>query len=100
MSSKGFYPYSKVLSEQKLQKLEQITLDKIKEAIRDIQNENFSINPKRLSNNLIGCAYCNYQSICFRKEKDIVNLKELKASEFLGSDNIANMDERTERCHL
>lgn len=100
MSSKGFYPYSKILSEQKLQKLEQITLNKIKEAIRDIQNENFSINPKRLSNNLIGCAYCNYQSICFRKEKDIVNLKELKASEFLGSDNIANMDERTERCHL
>ncbi|MCI8574886.1 MAG: hypothetical protein HFI09_00260 [Bacilli bacterium] len=95
LSSKGFYPYSKVLSEQKIKKLAQITLDKVKEASLAIQNGDFAINPKRLSNELVGCTYCNYQSICFRQERNIVNLKELKASEFLGDEVIANMDERT-----
>lgn len=95
LSAKGFYSYAKVLSAQKMQKLETITLKLIKDAVKEIQQNNFEINPKRLSNELIGCNYCNYQSICFRKEKNIVNLKEIKASDFLGSENIANMDERT-----
>lgn len=96
VSSKGFYSYAKVLSDEQMKKLETITLDKISEAINEIKNNNFAINPKRISGNLIGCDYCRYQSICFRKEKNIVNLKELKMSEFLGGEKNANMDEGAE----
>lgn len=94
ISSKGFYTYSKVLSEEQLKKLKELTLNQIKKAITEINQNKFNINPKRIGQKLLGCDYCKYQCICYKKEKDIVNLKELKASEFLGGVENANLDER------
>jgi len=95
-SSKGFYAYSKVLSEEQLSKIEKIVMDKISEAVQSIKQSKFEINPKRIGPNLVGCNFCKYQDICYRKEENIKNEKEIKAASFLGGEKHANMDERTE----
>lgn len=99
-SSKGFYAYSKILSEEQIEKMENIVNQLIKKANQDIQNFNFPINPKRIGNKLIGCDYCKYQDICYRKEENIDNLKETKLQEIVGGKKDANMDERTIGCNL
>lgn len=96
LSSKGFYSYAKVLSEENWQKLEEITLKNIEYAIQEIKNARYNINPKRIGGKLIGCDYCPYESICYRKEKDIQNEKEQKLVELLGGEKNAIMDERAE----
>lgn len=92
VSSKGFYPYTKVLSDSQMNALKKITEEKIEEAIEEIRQNKFEINPKRIGQKLIGCDYCKYQPICYKSEKDIVNRKELKMTEFLGGEKNANMD--------
>ena len=33
------------------------------------------INPKKIDNKNIGCEYCEFRDVCFRKENDIVILE-------------------------
>jgi len=96
MSSKGFYSYSKVLSDQQMQKIEEITKQNIRFALQEMEKANFTINPKRIGGKLIGCDYCPYQGVCYRKEKDIQNEKEVKLIDIIGGNEDANMDKRTE----
>jgi len=91
----GFYAYSKVFSKEKFEILEQIVEDKIKQADSTIRNVDFKINPKRIGKDLIGCQYCKFKDICFRKEEDIVYLKEYKKLDFLGGEENARLDEGT-----
>ena len=86
VSSKGFYSYSKVLSNKKMEQLESIALSKINEGAKNIEKGNFAINPKKIKNILIGCEFCKYKDICFKEEKDIIVLKEYKDLEFLEGD--------------
>ena len=81
-TSNGFRT-KKVLSDDEIDKLYQITESKIDNAIHEITNANFTINPKRIGMNNIGCQFCTYKDICFMSEKDIINLKEYKKMEFL-----------------
>ena len=81
-TSSGFRT-KKVLSDDEIDKLYQITESKIDNAIHEITNANFTINPKRIGMNNIGCQFCTYKDICFMSEKDIINLKEYKKMEFL-----------------
>ena len=46
VSSKGFYPYSKVIDDDKIDKLINIVDNKIDSAIDDILDGNFEINCK------------------------------------------------------
>ncbi len=85
----GFYHYSKVLSKEKFDCLDQIVDEKIKEAATKILAGDFRINPKQIGKDLVGCNYCPYQDICFRREEDIVYLKEYKNLEFLGGEEDA-----------
>lgn len=91
----GFYAYSKVLNQEKFEKLENIVEEKIKEADGMIRNADFKINPKRIGKDLIGCQYCKFQDICFRREEDIVSFKEYKKLDFLGGEEDAELDEGT-----
>lgn len=77
----------KVLSNEQIDELENITKKKIDEAIDNILGANFSINPKRVGMNNLGCKYCQFRDICFVNEKNILNLKEYKKMEFLGGEN-------------
>ena len=67
----GFYAYSKILSEEKIDKLINIVKNNIDDAFSNILSANFDINPKRIGKNNVGCAFCKYKDICFMKEEDV-----------------------------
>lgn len=73
----------KILDDIKIDKLSNIVDNKVDEAIEGIVNGNFTINPKRIGKDNIGCNYCPYKDICYMTESDIVNLKTYKNLEFL-----------------
>ncbi len=81
MGTKGFYAYSKILNDQEFKRIEEIAKDKLKEAIKEIKAKNFPIQPIKINQSLIGCEHCQYQEICYRKEEDIKNVKEVKQKE-------------------
>ena len=83
-TSKGFYAYANILSEEQFVKIEQLTIDLIQKANKQIKNFDFPINPKRIGNKLIGCDYCKFQDICYRKEENIINQKEINLEETIG----------------
>ncbi len=85
ISSKGFYSYSKILTSKQIDTLEKIVDKKINEAIDNILDSNFKINPKKIGNDNIGCAYCNFKDICYMKEEDLIYLKEYKNLDFLNN---------------
>ena len=88
-SSKGFYAYAKVIEDEKTKALINLVNDKIESAITEILSCNFDINPKRVGQENIGCAFCKFKDLCYMKEEDIINLKEYKDFSFLGGDNNA-----------
>ncbi len=88
VSSKGFYAYSKVMSEKKMDKLSYLVEQKIEEAAHKIEEANFQINPKQIGSKLVGCEFCTYHDLCFQTSKDIEYLKEYKKLEFLEEDTI------------
>ena len=77
-SSKGFYSYSKVINESEINKLVSEVDDRIEDAFNGVSEGKFDINPKRIGKINKGCEFCKYYDICYRKENDIVNLKEVK----------------------
>ena len=81
-TSKGLAS-KKVLDDIKIDKLSELTEEKINEAVDKILNAEFDINPKKVGMKNIGCNYCSYKDICFMTEKDIVELKEYKDLNFL-----------------
>ncbi len=89
VSNNGFYSYSKVISNEEIDKLSEIVDLKIDEAINEILNANFEIDPKRIGLKNYGCEFCKYKDICFMTEKDIVDLEPQTNLDFLkvGDDN-------------
>lgn len=83
VSKNGFYSYSKVLNKETIDKIIKIVDSKIEEASNNILKHDFKINPKYIGNENISCKFCKYKDICYRKEQDIVYLKEYKNLEFL-----------------
>ena len=88
-TSKGFYHYAKVLSDEQIDKL----IDKVDENI-DFARDNilkgeFSINPKQINEEKIGCNFCKFKDICYRTNNDFVKLKENKSLSFLGGEDNA-----------
>ena len=75
-SSKGFYNYTKVLSEDSIDKMIKVVDSKIKEGFDNIKNNKFDINPKVINGENIGCRYCKYKDLCFKTGGDLVYLKE------------------------
>ena len=82
-TSKGFASYSKIINNDKMDKLIDIVDKGIDNSIDKILNSRFDINPKRIGNINYGCEFCKFRDICFRSNNDIVNLKEYKDMEFL-----------------
>ncbi len=77
---------AKILTDEKLNGLVGIIDKKIDENRDDILAGKFSINPKQIGDKNIGCEYCKYRDICFRKNEDIETLKEYKDLSYLGGD--------------
>lgn len=89
VGNNGFYHYSKTLTKKNMDKITEIIDEKINDAIKNIKENNFAINPKRIGNENIGCAFCKFKDICYMNEKDIVRLKEVDNLDFLGGDDNA-----------
>ncbi len=81
----GFYKYCKVLTDEEFDSLTKLTEKRIEEAVNNIYDSNFSINPKKfdIDKEVTGCAFCKYKDICFRKNEDIVEIEKLKDLSFL-----------------
>ena len=79
-SSKGFYSYSKVLSNEEIDSLITSTNEQIDSVINSILKADFTINPKIIDGENISCKYCDYQDICFRRESDVVYINREKES--------------------
>ena len=92
MTANGFYSYSKILSNKQIDEICNIVDDVIRTTSDSILNGYFEINPKEIDGELVGCKYCKYKDICYRKNEDIVKLDKQKYSDFLGGDVNAELD--------
>ncbi len=87
-TNQGFYHYSKVISEEEVDNLCKFIDEKINNAANKIINADFTINPKRIDGNPVGCDFCPYNYICYKKEDDYINYNKKKDLNFLGGDNL------------
>ena len=87
--TEGFYAYFKILSEKQLDNMDNLVDSKIKEATTNILNGNFTINPKQIDKDNVGCEFCSYRDICYHTEKDYVKLEKHRNLDFLGGDDNA-----------
>jgi ATP-dependent helicase/DNAse subunit B len=53
-----------------------IVEQKIEEAINNIINAKFDINPKVVKGENISCKFCKYKDICYKKYKDSVVISQ------------------------
>ena len=81
----GFYQYTKLISEEEIEKIINIVDKNIDEVIKSLKNGDFEINPKRIDNELVGCKFCNFKDLCFKKEEDIKDLVNKSKDEILNS---------------
>ena len=89
-SDGNFSAYSKVLTEEQMNNLINLTEEKIDNAINEILKGNFAINPKKIGYDQdYGCKYCKFKDICYKTEKDYVIYEEIKTLDFLGGDENA-----------
>ena len=77
-SNGKFYNYSKVISSEQIDMLNDLIDKNIKEAADDIINAKFDINPKEINGKNYGCEFCNYKDICYMKNDNIVSLPVVK----------------------
>ena len=76
VTSKGFSHYTKVLNESEIDKIVKIVDLKIKEAFSSIEDMDFTINPKVINGENIGCTFCPYVDLCFKTGSDLVYLSK------------------------
>lgn len=85
-----FSSYAKVLSDSEIDKLISLTEKNIDESIDKILAADFSINPKKIGyEDDIGCKFCKFKDLCFKKESDYVILDDIKNLDFLRGDENA-----------
>ncbi len=84
-----FNKNAKVLSDDEINKLISLTEENIDKCIDSILKGDFSINPKRIGYDKdVGCEYCKFKDLCFKKNEDYITLEEVKDLHFLrGEDN-------------
>ena len=87
----SFTAHSKVLSDDKFDKLKNYAEKQIDIVVDNILDSKFDINPiqKETDKEITACKFCNYKDICFRTNSDIRKLKKDKELSFLGGDNNA-----------
>ena len=82
----GFYPYTKLITEEDIDKISEIVKLKIEEIIKKVYEGKFDINPKKI-NKVLSCQYCKYKDLCYRTEEDIVELKVKPLKEIVGDES-------------
>lgn len=85
-TSKGFSHYTKIISDDEVDNLSKFVDEKIIFAAKAIINADFKINPKRIDTKPIGCDFCPFGDICYKKESDYVDYEKQDGLSFLGGD--------------
>lgn len=85
-NKEGFDRFAKVLSYKQMNNLVSVVDQKINEARDNILKGDFSINPKQIDFEKIGCNYCKFKDICYRRESDFVKLSKNNSLSFLGGE--------------
>lgn len=85
----NFSSYAKVLNDDQIDKIIDITEENIDKSIDNILNGKFDINPKRIDKKNYGCEFCKFKDLCFMKEENILDLDKIDDLSFLGGDNHA-----------
>ncbi len=65
---------SNTLSDDEINDILKLTHEKIINAMNNILEGKFTINPKVLNGKNVSCEYCKYKDICYHDEKDLVYL--------------------------
>jgi ATP-dependent helicase/DNAse subunit B len=82
-TNNGFSHYAKLINKEGIEKVTNLVDNKINEVIKNVEEGNFSINPKRIDGKIVGCEFCEFKDLCYRKEEDIINLKNTKFEEII-----------------
>ena len=72
----NFDKKAKILSKEQMDELVKNVDEKIKNAIYNIYQGNFTINPKDIDGKDKSCNYCEYKDCCYKKYSDIVFIKK------------------------
>ena len=75
-SSNGFYTYSKVLSEEEIDKLVSDTDNLIEKTVDNILSGDFTIDPKVINGDNVSCKFCDYKDVCYKREKDLTYINK------------------------
>ena len=75
VTNNGFSSYSKLISNQQIEELRNLSENKIEECFNSIFDCNFNINPKIIDNDNISCNHCKYKDLCFKTPKDEVYIE-------------------------
>jgi ATP-dependent helicase/DNAse subunit B len=66
-----------------MDKLTEITENKINEGANLITNGEFTIAPKKIGKVNYGCTLCQFKDICFHTNDDVVELEPLNIDDIL-----------------
>ena len=70
-----FYSYSKILSDDEIKKIIELTNESIDKSIKNIEDVKFDINPK-ISDDFDSCKYCPFNDLCFKTNDDYIEIKK------------------------
>ena len=82
----GFYKYCKLINDDEINNMIDIVDNHINSVIKSIKEGNFEINPKRIDNELVGCKFCKYKDLCYRKEENIKDLPYTSFEQIVGGE--------------
>lgn len=68
----SFSGYAKLMSDEDMKKIVELTHEKIVATVKNIQDNNFEINPKVIDQKEIGCDFCKFKDICNVTKNDRV----------------------------
>lgn len=66
----------KLFNQDYYEEILRVVETKIEEAIENILNADFKINPKIVKGENVSCKFCNYKDICYRKYKDSIVISQ------------------------
>lgn len=70
-----FSSNSKTFSEEGLNEVLDRLEHKLTEALEDIYEGHFPINPKRIEGREVSCTYCPFEDVCYKQHKDFTHLR-------------------------
>lgn len=71
----SIYHHANTLSDEEIDNIIKLIELKIKEAMEEILEGKFLINPKIIDGENVSCKYCKFNDICYREEKNYIYLK-------------------------